>query len=272
VTQTPGSQFYADAENVTLKYTDAFLLVQSASAGTLAALEYKLNSIYNVNIQSGTGVPQGYAELAAKYQKLHVMSSKISWRIRAALPGAPYGSLGNLGVAPTQSALFSAVMYPLQSGATPATSVLSAAVQKYACKRFDWPRLSVTSGIAWEASNPAFTWKGTKSMSAAKLDADFDAKQAVYSASFTGDPANLMHWEFAFQDILSDTSAEGVWFCEVDIWYTIRAFDRLVVADALEARSLHALSAGVILRQLPSPEAKEEKDSPVLVPRPRLKS
>jgi hypothetical protein len=254
-----------------VKYTDSFLLSQTASGGALGQLEYKLNSIYNVNIQSGSGVPQGYAELAAKYQKQQVMSSKIHWRIRAALPGATYGTLGPLGVAPTNSALFSAVMYPLQSGATPATTIQSAAVQKYATQRFDWPRVTITSGIAWEQANPAFTWKGTKSVSVAKLDADPDSKQAVFSNSFTGDPPNLQHWEFAFVDALADATAEGVWFCEVDIWYTLRAYDRIVVSDTLMARPLYALSCGVSPLLGKKRGLEEEKDSPVLVPRPLVR-
>jgi hypothetical protein len=153
-------------------------------------------------------------------------------------------------------------MYPLNRGSTAATSIVAASVQKYATRRYDWPRLgAAASPTLWEDQNPAFTWKGTKSMEVSKFDADPDSKQAGFSAVFGANPANLSQWVFSFQDALADVAAEGVWFCEIDLWQSVYAFDRVVVADALRTSKL-----GVVRMC-----QEESKDSPVLVPRPLVR-
>lgn len=231
ILQVPGTAFYTDAERATLKFTDQIILVQGASAGALNQLNYKLNSLFQINATSSTGTAQGTAELAAKFKKYHVTRSRLTWRIRLLTPGAVFGNLGILGVAPTNSAGFCSTALPLQTGgATPAT-VTAMSVQKYASKRFDWPR--VVGAVSTAELNPSTVWKGRLTMATAKLDADPDPKQPAYAAAFGTDPANLQYWVLAFQDVFVDLTCKGVWFCEVDILQEVYAFDRVVVSDAL---------------------------------------
>jgi len=257
----PGNQFYTDAERATVKFSDQIILVQGSSGGTLNNLAYKLNSVFQVNATSASGTPQGVAELSAKYKRYRVENSRIRWRIRLMQPGGTFGSLGVLGVAATTTAMFAAVAYPAQESAILPTSVNVAAVQKYATKRYDWPRVFGTPSAAAPEStvvNPAVIWRGRMAMSPAKLDADPDPKQAGYVAAFGTDPSAISYFVLAFQDVLADATAKGVWLAEIDIEQTIYCFDRIVVADALLAAPLAALtmSPTPAARRL---EQKEEK-------------
>lgn len=252
----PGNQFYTDGERAVVKYTDQILLVQGASGGALNSLSYKLNSVFQVNSTASAGTPQGVAELSAKYKKYRVEHSRIHWRIRLMQPGGTFGSLGVLGAAATTTAMFNAVAYPLQTSASAATSITAAAVQKYAVRRYDWPRVFGVPGAATPEStvvNPAVVWKGGMSMSPAKLDGDPDPKQASYVANFGTDPVASQFWVFSFQDILADATAKGVWLAEVEVYQTVYCFDRLLIGDALESRPL----APVVM--VPSCKQQEEK-------------
>jgi len=232
VTRVPGSQFSADGERVTLKYTQEALLTQGASGGTLSNTSFKLNSVYQVDAAGGT--PQGVAELSAKFKKVHVFGSTIRWQIRNMQGGGTYGSLGVKGAAPTNSALYAAVLYPLPSDGMASTSIAAASVQKYAAKRFDWPRERPVIAGAYEPTqiNPRETWSGTHKMTIQKLDANPVPQQDSYVSGFTSDPTHLAYWIFSFQDLLADAAAEGVWLLECDVWYDVYAFERIVVGDA----------------------------------------
>jgi hypothetical protein len=245
ITRVPGGQFNADAERVTLKHSDQFILVAAAAGGTLGTLQFKLNSIFGVNVNSGGGTPQGTTSLAAVYKKVHVYGSRIRWDIRNMQSGGTYGSIGVQGVQPTNSELQVGCIYPTPSGFTGPTSIAASATVKYASKRFDWPRGRPIIAGAYEPTqvNPKEQWRGTHSMTVAKLDGDLDPLQASYvSALGTADPANLCYWNIAFQDVLGDATAKGVWLCEVEIYYDCYCFDRvLITSDSLEEKPLRAL-------------------------------
>jgi len=257
VHRIPGNQFYTDAERATVKFTDQILLVQGASGGTLNSLLYKLNSVFQVNFNSSSGTPQGVAELSAKYYNYRVEHSRIHWRIRLMQPGATFGSLGVLGVAATTTAMFNAVAYPIQAHAAAPASITAAAVQKYATKRYDWPRVFGVPGAATPEStvvNPAVIWRGRISMTPAKLDADPDPKQSSYTALFGADPSLLSYWALSFQDILADATAKGVWLAEVEVYQTVYCYGRKVIGDLLVAS--RPLS---VLTMSPEPLRSEEK-------------
>lgn len=235
VTRVPGGHFSADAESVQLMYSDQYILVAGASGGVLGSLNYKLNSLFQVNATAGAGTPQGVAELQTKFSKYIVRSSRIHWRIRAMEAGGSYGASGTQGVQATNSGLYSAVAYPLPAGASIQSSIAGSAVQKYASRRFDWPRDRPIIVAQYEPLqiNPAVVWQGSLSMSPAKLDADPDPRNPSYAAAFGADPTNLSYWTLAFQDVLADTTIKGVWLAEVDLVYTVYAFDRPTKGDSL---------------------------------------
>jgi hypothetical protein len=261
ILRVPGSQFETDGERCTVKYSDSFVLVQGASAGALSTLQYKLNSVFQVNATNATGTPQGVADLAIKYKKVIVESSRIHWRIRAMQAQGSFGSLGNLGTNPTNSGLISAVLVPTPSNYAAITSIATAAVQKYASRRHDWPRETpIASGIHSTELNPAMLWQGTHSMSSKKLDADPDPKQAGFVSNLgSADPSILQKWILSFQDVLADATYEAVWFVEVDLWYTIYCFDRAAVGDALVSqgplRSIKTAVVGSEEKKAPPPSA-----------------
>lgn len=261
----PGKQFYADAERVTLKYTDSYILAQGVTGGTLSSLSYKLNSLFQVNNTASAGTPQGVASLTAKFSRYMVMGSRIHWRMRGLFPGGTMGALGVVGHAPTNSMLVSAVLYPLQSGGSAPTTIVGCAVQKYASKRFEWPRDVITEGGEASQLNARTVWAGRQSMTVKKLDADPDTRQAEYTAVFGADPSRLQYWVFSFQDVFADTAGKKAWFVEVEIEYDVYAFDRATVGDTL-------MGAPIALLTMKS-EGKEEKslasptNSPVIVPR-----
>jgi hypothetical protein len=245
ITRVPGGQFNADAERVTLKHSDQFILVAGASGGTLGTLQFKLNSIFNVNVNSGAGTPQGTTSLGLVYKKVHVYGSRLRWDIRNMQSGGNFGGLGILGVQPTNSELQVACLYPTPTGFMGPTSMTGSSTVKYATKRFDWPRGRPVIAGAYEPTqvNPKEQWRGAHSMTVAKLDGDLDPRQASYvSALGTADPANLCYWNVAFQDVLADATAKGVWLCEVEIYYDCYCFDRVqIVADSLEQKPVRAL-------------------------------
>jgi len=217
----------------------------------LQTLGYKINSLFHVNHTSGSGTPQGTSDLSAKFQKYLVEHCRISWRIRLLYGGGTFGSLGVLGAAPTTSALNSAVMYPLPTGATQATSVQGAAVQKYASKRFDWPRDRpyLTAVYEPEQLNPAFIWKGSHSVDVFKLDGAPLIDLTEYQAVFGADPTNLQYWIFNFQDVLADATYEGVWLAVIDLSYRVKAFDRVVLSDSLRSGPLNVVRCDAEVRQ-----------------------
>jgi hypothetical protein len=224
-----------DAEIVSLRYSDQTLLVMGSTAGVVNNLSYKLNSVFNVDGSSGT--PQGVADLALKYRKVQVMGSRIRWQLRQLAPGVSVGNLGTIGVAATHSALSACVLYPFPSGGATAASVLSAAVQKYASKRFDWPLIVSSDVIGVTELNPRMTYRGRSSMTVAKLDASPDPRQDSYcSVLGSADPANLCYWVFAFQDLVADPAFKGVWQAEIDIDYDVRCYDRVTLGDSLRER------------------------------------
>lgn len=251
-----------------LKFTDQLILVQPASGGTLSQLNYKLNSVFQVNATSASGTPQGVAELSAKFKRYRVESSRISWRIRLLRLGENFGSLGVLGAVPTHSCLFNSTLYPLPSNGVAPTSLTAAAVQKYASPRYDWPLQILAPGAAEPEPtgiNPGMVWRGMSVMTPAKLDADPDPKQASYVANFGADPTAILYWVFAFQDVLTDATAKGVFLVEVDIHQTVYAFDRVVVGDALMVpRPLRVVEASLAREQ---DEKKQLHLEPVVLQR-----
>lgn len=269
ITSVPGQQFYTDAERVRLKFSDSYMLVQGASAGTLSRLAYKVNSLFQVNFTASAGTPQGVASLTAKYQRYIVHGSRIHWRLRGLTPGFNAGSLGVLGSAPTHSMMVSACLFPAQFGATLPTTIQGCAIQKYATPRFEWPLdVNSTSPDADTAQiNPRTVWQGTKSMSVKKLDADPDVRQVEYTAAFGADPTRVLLWVFSFQDVLADTTGEKSWFVEVDVDYDIYAFDRVIVGDTLlgdPTRTVKTLSG--------QPSVECPPESPVMVHKPESKT
>lgn len=257
ITTVPSKNYYADGERVTLRFSDSYVATQGASGGALSTLIYKLNSLFQVNQTAGSGTPQGVTNLTGRFQRYIVHGSTIRWRIRFLQPGGTFGSLGVVGAAATTSDLMSAVLYPKTVGSTFLGSVAAAAVQKYASRRFDWPRDRPVIAGAYEPTqiNPAEVWRGSARMSSAKLDANPDPKIAEYQAVFGADPANLQLWVFNFQDVVADATAKGVWFVEVDLSYDVYAFDRIAQGDLLAP-----VSQGLVtMRPRDPPDAKSDK-------------
>jgi hypothetical protein len=243
ILRVPGQQFQSDGERVKLKYTDQYIATQSATAGTLSNLVYKLNAIHNVNSTATAGLPQGFAEMFGKFQKVRVLGSQIRWSLRNMQGGGTFGNLGALGAAPTNSALYAAVTYPAPPGIVTPTDLAGAAVQKYASKRFDWPRERPIIVGAYEPTqiNPRELFRGSHSMTMSKLTGDPDVSQASYVHTSTTDPTQLALWIISFQDLLSDAAAKGVWLSETEITYDCHFFDRVNIEDALVGR--RAISA-----------------------------
>jgi hypothetical protein len=243
---------------VTLKYTDQFLLVQGTAGSTVNSLIFKINSLFQVNLTATNGTPQGVAELQTKFARYRVVNSAIHWRIVGLQPGGSFGGSGTLGVAPTNSLMAAGVLYPLPRGGATSTTMISASVQKYATKRFDWPiDVAVPSAATPAASvvNPRTVWKGSHSMAVSKLDADPDPKQTSYTAAFGADPTSIDYWVFAFADTLADSTGKKAYLAEIDMHQDVYAFDRIVVTDALRD---HVLSSLV----MSSCEEKKERPLP----------
>jgi len=263
--KVPG-QPVADSVYTTLKFSDSYLLVQGASAGALNTLSYKLNSLYKPNHTANTGQYQGIVPLSDQFMKAVVVSSHIRWRFRHTVAGINYGSLGLTGTAATHSGFINAVLYPLPTAATAVTTLQQAAVQKYATKRFDFPMelvgdfsAPVTSS---EQINPAQVWRGTHTMNVAKLDGQVSTSQAAYEHLFaSGDPTDVQYWLFNFQDVLSDTTYEAVWYAEVDIIATVRFFDRVAETESAVQNTPSTLKMLAAKQFQRVEEKKESKES-----------
>jgi len=253
---------YADSARVTLKYTDQALIVQGSTGGANTNYSFSINDPGKCNITAGSGVAQGWAVYSGQFQRLVCHGSRIHWRIRGLSPGGGFGNLGTLGATPAVSALFCGVLVPYQSGVTPATSVVAASVQKYASKRFDWPRnrtLDGTSGYPEPTQqNPAELWRGTHSMSMSKLDGEPNLRQSQYETKVNTSPTAVGTWYFDLQDILADTTAKGVWLAQVELHYDCTFYDRVVVSDVLRDTRLAALMLGQS-EDAQAPERKERE-------------
>lgn len=259
VTVVPGNSFEADAERVRLRYSDQYLVIQGASGGTLTNYPYKLNSLFNVNVNASAGTYQGTASLSAKFKKYLITGSRIRWQFRFMQPGGSYGALGALGVAPTNSGLFAATMYPVPTAMSTSTTLVNAGVQKYAVKRFDWPRTVPVIALQYEPTqiNPRETWSGRHSMSVAKLDGEPMIRQDAYEANFGADPARLQYWAFALQDLLADTTVKGVWLAEVDMEADVFAYERNNIGDVVAAGPLCAIIASPQEEKAPAPSSPD---------------
>jgi len=237
-TVVPGSGFQSDVEIVKMRYTDELLFTFGASGGAVANLEYGVNTPLVPCRTAGTETSQGWASQAAKYGKYVCTGSRIRWRITKLSAGGMYGSLGTMGVIATNSSLVHAVVYPVTSRGAPATSIRNAAVQKYASRRFEWPYGNTTTSAesTQDQNNPRMTWRGSMAMSPSKLDGEPNLRSASYEANTNAEPSLICLYVIAFQDILLDTTYEGVFSVEIDIEYDVTFFDRLEFDNVLVQR------------------------------------
>jgi len=206
-----------------------------------------MNDPTKTNITGGSGNPQGWSIYTSMFKRYVVLGSRIHWRIRNMQPGGGYGSLGTEGAAPTVSCMYAVVLVPTPSSATAATSMGAAAVQKYATRRHDFPRNRSSDGSSGFPEptqlNPAETWSGSRSMAIHKIDGEPNLRQSNYEAIVSASPTLIPTWLFYFQDLLSDTTAKGVWWIEVEVSYDVVFFDRVTSTDSFLTHQLTAVKA-----------------------------
>jgi hypothetical protein len=260
--RVPGNSFDTDAERVTLKYTDQYIAVQGASGGAVSSLVYGINTPRVPNRTSGSLAPQGWGSMIAKFSKYVCHGSTFKWRIVQHVPGLGFGSLGSLGVVPTNSSLVQAVCFANPSSNDAVASVRDGAVQKYASPRYEWQVVGNGSQISTVSieTNPRVLWKGSMAMSASKIDGEPNLRSASYEAAVTADPTNGSQYVLLFQDVVADTTFKGVFFVEISMTYDVTFFDRFEQVDSLHVSlPLRAVCMSPPKARVP----KEESKAPV---------
>jgi hypothetical protein len=266
-TNVPGTHFDSDELRARVTYADQTIYSFTATAGTANTVVYGANCCKNANVTQSSGEPQGWAGLSNRFGFYVVLSSHIRWRITQQPGGQACGNLGTLGAAPTTSALVSGVLYPKASTGSAATTVLDAAAQLYATKRFDWPAEFKTTDAYPSLTNPRTVWEGTKSISIQKLEGEENLRQSAYEQSVNSFSGSRCDWVFLLQDLYSDTAYKGVFLFEVNITYDVLFFRRLLVSDSLLRRPLGAAQMSLVQFQIgqeTKAERKEEEEMVVL--------
>jgi hypothetical protein len=257
--RVPGIGFDTDAERVTLRYSDEYLLVQGASGGALTQILYGINTPRLPNRQFGAATAQGWANSAAKYTSYVCTGSKFKWRITRHNAGSAYGSLGTLGTYPTNSVIVHGVVFPESSAGQALISVNAASVQKYASKRYEWSLENEGGSTSYSAleQNPRILWSGSMAMTPSKIDGEPMLRQSKYEALITADPTAVSNYVINLQDVLADTTFKGVFLVEVQMEYDVTFFGRMSQGDSLRSGPLVAFVASTRKRE---PLERKEKE------------
>lgn len=224
---------FADGADVVMKFSDSYIVAQGATGGTASSLVFSMNSLFQCNVTASAGQPQYYSQYSAVYQKYVVTHSRIRWRLRQVNGGASVAGVSQGHIA-ALAALPAAVLYPGPSGASTATSVRSAAAQQYSKRHeFNVEEAAAADGThQTQQSNARVEWVGSHSMGISKIEAEPVLRTAAYEALVGANPSRQPTWTFIFQDVLADTAFEGVFLMEVDIYYTTKFFDRVLISDS----------------------------------------
>jgi hypothetical protein len=223
---------FADEAEVTLKFSDSYLVAQGATGGTASSLTFSMNSLFQCNVTAASGQPQYYTQYSAVYQKYVVTHSRIRWRLRQLGGGIKLAGVAQ-GAGPGSSAMPVSVLYPGPSGASTASSVRSAAAQQYSRRHeFNVEAAGGVSQTGTQQGNARVEWVGSHSMGVSKIEGEPMLRTATYEALVSANPSRQPTWTFIFQDVLSDSAFEGVFLMEVDIYYAAKFFDRILASDS----------------------------------------
>lgn len=228
---------FADEASVVMKFSDSYLVVQGATGGTASSLTFSMNSLFQCNITASAGQPQYYTQYSAVYQKYVVTHSRIRWRLRQVGGGTKLAGVTQ-GAFPTSSAMPVSVLYPGPSGASTASSVRSAAAQQYSRRHEYNVEAPAGSAIQAQQTNPRVEWIGSHSMGVSKIEGEPVLRTAAYEALVGANPSRQPTWTFILQDVLADSTFEGVFLMEVDIFYHALFFDRVLISDSSLMKSL----------------------------------